>query len=55
MVRPIEIADMLSKTELISKINQKLKANSEMEQRQAETILKKKTTAESQQAKAKQC
>jgi hypothetical protein len=50
MVQPIEIADTLSKTELVAKLNQKLKAASEMEQRQAETILKQKQAAESQTA-----
>jgi len=50
MVRAIEVADLLSKVELVSKLNQKLKANADMEQRQTEQILKKKVTAESEQA-----
>ena len=48
MVQPVDIVDSLSKAELVSKLNQKIKANSEMEQRQATQTLKDKTSAETQ-------
>ncbi|MFH2036176.1 MAG: hypothetical protein ABIJ45_07225 [Candidatus Zixiibacteriota bacterium] len=51
MVQPIDVADLMSKVELVAKLNQKLKANADMDQRQAESVLKKKATAESEQAK----
>jgi len=40
MVEPTDIVDTLSKTELVSKLNQKKKASSEMEQRQFAESLK---------------
>ena len=46
MVRPIDIADLISKTELVRKLNQTKKASSEMEQRQFTTSLKQKTEEE---------
>lgn len=46
MVQPVDIVDNLSKAELVSKLNQKIKANSEMEQRQATQTLKDKTSAD---------
>lgn len=48
MVQPVDIVDNLSKAELVSKLNQKIKANSEMEQRQATQTLKDKTSADAQ-------
>jgi len=44
-------ADVLSKTELVSKMKQKQKAASEMEQRQAISTLKRKNTSASEQAR----
>lgn len=44
MIRPLEILDALSKTELVGKMKQILKASPEMEQRQAATILREKTS-----------
>jgi len=46
MVQPLELSDALSKAELVGKLNQIQKAAPEMEQRQAASILKEKTTAE---------
>jgi hypothetical protein len=46
MVRPVELADFLSKAEVIGKLKQIQKANSEMEQRQASSILKEKKTTD---------
>lgn len=48
MVQPVDIADNLSKTELVSKLNQMKKASSEMEQRQISRTLKDKTSDETQ-------
>lgn len=48
MVRPVELSDALSKAEVVGKLNQIQKANSEMEQRQAASVLKAKTTADSE-------
>ena len=45
MVQPVDIADNLAKTELVSKLNQKIRASSENEQRQATETLKEKTSA----------
>ena len=44
-------ADVLSKTELVSKMAQKQKAASEMEQRQAISTVKRKNTSESERTK----
>jgi len=46
MVQPVDIADNLAKTELVSKLNQKIKAHSEMEQRRATQTFKDKTSDE---------
>jgi len=51
MVRPVEIADTLSKTELIAKLFQMRKASSEMEQREAATVVEKKTIADAERTK----
>ncbi len=51
MIRPVELADMLSKTELVGKLYQIQKASSEMEQRQAKSILKEKTTGDAEKTK----
>ncbi len=51
MVRPVEIADTLSKTELVAKLYQMKKASSEMEQREAATVVEKKTTADAERTK----
>jgi len=51
VVRPLEIADTLSKTELVGKMYQIQKAGSEMEQRQAQSILKEKTTGDAEKTK----
>ncbi|HHI02874.1 MAG TPA: hypothetical protein ENL22_05085 [candidate division Zixibacteria bacterium] len=48
MVQPVDIADNLSKTELVSKLNQMKKASSEMEQRQVTKTLKEKTSADAE-------
>ena len=44
-------ADVLSKTELISKMQQKQKAASEMEQRQAISTVKRKTASDSERTR----
>ena len=46
MVRAIEIADTFSKAEMVAKLKERLKTASEMEQRQATSSLKKKTSAD---------
>ncbi len=51
MVNPLDIADMLSKTELVRKFFQTQKAGPEMEQRQAQSILKEKTTGDAERTK----
>lgn len=51
MVQPLEIADTLSKTELVRKFKQILKAASEMDQRQAASILKEKKTTDPERTK----
>ena len=51
MIRPVELADTLSKTELVGKMCQIQKAGSEMEQRQAQSILKAKTTGDAEKTK----
>ncbi len=51
MIRPVELADTLSKTELVGKMYQIQKASSEMEQRQAQSILKAKTTGDAEKTK----
>lgn len=51
MIRPVEIADTLSKTELIAKLYQMKNASSEMEQREAATVVEKKTTADAERTK----
>ncbi len=48
MVQPMDIADNLSKTELVSKLNQIKKASSEMEQRQVTKTFEEKTSADAQ-------
>jgi len=48
MIRPVELSDTLSKTELVGKMYQIQKANSEMEQRQAASVLKDKTTGKAE-------
>ena len=50
MPGPLEIADTLSKTELVRKFNQILKANSEMEQRQATSTIKQKIASDAEKA-----
>jgi hypothetical protein len=51
MVQPLEIADTLSKTELVRKFKQIQKAASEMDQRQAASILKEKKTTDPERTK----
>jgi hypothetical protein len=51
MVNPMDIADTLSKTELVRKMYQTQKAGSEMEQRQAQSVLKEKTTGDAEKTK----
>lgn len=51
MVRPIEIADTLSKTELVAKMKEKLKASPDLEQREAAESLKEKTSADAARTK----
>jgi len=48
MVEPADIADNLAKTELIRRLNQLQKANPEMEQRQATTTVRQKTSADAE-------
>jgi len=50
MVRAIELADALAKTELVRKHDQVQKASSEMDQRQATSSLKEKTAAGTEKA-----
>jgi hypothetical protein len=50
MPGPLEIVDTLSKTELVRKFNQILKANSEMEQRQATSTIKQKIASDAEKA-----
>ena len=51
MVQSLEIADTLSKTELVRKFKQIQKAASEMDQRQAASILKEKKTTDPERTK----
>jgi len=51
MVEPLDIADTISKTELVRKMYQTQKAGSEMEQRQAKSILKEKTAGDAEKTK----
>jgi len=44
MVQPVDIADNLAKTELIRKLNQKIRTDEEMEQREATRTFKAKTS-----------
>lgn len=46
MDRSMEIADVLSKTEIVAKLKQMQKASPEMEQRQAASILREKTASD---------
>jgi hypothetical protein len=48
MIRPVELSDTLSKTELVGKMYQIQKASSEMEQRQAASVLKDKITGKAE-------
>jgi hypothetical protein len=48
MIRPVELSDNLSKTEVAGKINQIQKAHSEMEQRQAAAALKEQATVDAE-------
>jgi hypothetical protein len=48
MIRPVELSDALSKTEVAGKINQIQKASSEMEQRQAASIMKEKIATDAE-------
>jgi len=45
MTGPMEIQDALSKTEIARRLNQIQKIGSEMEQRQAASLIKQKTTS----------
>ena len=51
MDRLMEIADVLSKTEIVAKLKQMKKASAEMEQRQASSIVKEKSTADPKRTK----
>jgi len=51
MVQSSDIAGVLSSTEAVSKMKQKLKAAPEMEQRQAASEVKRKISAEAERAK----
>jgi len=51
MDRLMEIADVLSKTEIVAKLKQMKKASAEMEQRQATSILREKSTADPKRTK----
>ncbi len=48
MIRPVELSDNLSKTEVAGKINQIQKAHSEMEQRQVAAAIKDKATVDAE-------
>ncbi|MEW6014927.1 MAG: hypothetical protein AB1690_06355 [Candidatus Zixiibacteriota bacterium] len=48
MIRPVELSDNLSKTEVAGKINQIQKAHSEMEQRQVAAAIKEKATVDAE-------
>jgi hypothetical protein len=48
MVEMADIADNLAKTELIRRLNQLQKANPEMEQRQATSTVRQKTSADAE-------
>jgi len=48
MIRPVELSDNLSKTEVAGKINQIQKAHSEMEQRQVAAAMKEKATVDAE-------
>ena len=48
MVQPVDIVDNLSKTELVSKLNQMKKASSEMKHRQISQTFKEKTSTDAQ-------
>jgi hypothetical protein len=51
MTQPLDIADSLSKTELVRRFNQIQKASAEMDLRQATTIVRKKIASDAQKAK----
>jgi hypothetical protein len=48
----MEIADTLSKTEMVAKLKQQLKNASEMEQRQAADTVRQKATDDAERARA---
>lgn len=51
MVRAVDIADTLSKTELVRRLYQLKKASSEIEQRDAAAVVRQKTAADAEKTK----